>query len=497
MPVTIVAAADRTSGEQLRDLVTSWLHQYPAGAGDVLRLTTGDADPQDVFGTVSGLFEELGWDPDAAPDIEIMPGQALQVARPGQLVLATDDRDVRALAAAGSVPLQSARLPAPPASHAEALRRLRGYAGLIWIAETRRASGYASEARMFVQALDEAGLEPGLAWPEPTKDEIGLAFATERLMRRCEQRRPQLSSSLAVWHRQPVRPQAFSAFAARVCRTMWETDTLPGGWAEQLNGYDRVWVPTEFNRETFTAAGVRPELLRVLPGTIDFDLYRPEGPALSIPGRRGFTFLSTFDFQERKGWRALLAAYARAFSADDDVTLVLKIETIFADLPTIRGRIEAYLASLGLPAHRLPHIVLLHDRLSDAEMPRLFRACDAYVSPTRGEGWGRPLMEALACGLPVIASRWSGQLAFLDDGNAWLVDGGLVPVPDDVDIPVFRGGRWFDPDPDALVAALRAVAGDPAGARARALAAREPLSARFSRPAIAERVAELTLDALG
>lgn len=496
MPVTVVAPADQTSSDELRALVESYVGQYPSGAGNTLRLTTGDQDPQAVFGAVAGLLNELGRDPDDAPDIEILPGRPLDVARPAQLVLVTGEHEVRAAAAAGVMPVQTVRLPAPPATHIDALRRVRGYAGVMWIAETRRASGYASEARMFVQALDEAQLEPGLVWPEPTRDEIAMAFATERLLRRCEQRRPQAGTSVAVWHRQPVHATAFDAFAARACRTMWETDTLPSDWPWLLNGYDRVWVPTQFNLETFAAAGVDEGRLRVLPGTVDFGLYRPDGPRRPLPGCRGFTFLSLFDFQERKGWRPLLEAYARGFDADDDVTLVLKIETIFADAATVRAQIDAHLAGLGLPSHRLPHIVLLHDRLSDAEMPSLFRACDAYVSPTRGEGWGRPLMEALACGLPVIASRWSGQLAFLDDSNAWLVDGGLVPVPDDVDIPVFRGGRWFDPDIDALIAAMREVAGAPIAARARATAARGVLAKRFSRATVAERIAELVLEAL-
>jgi len=105
-------------------------------------------------------------------------------------------------------------------------------------------------------------------------------------------------------------------------------------------------------------------------------------------------------------------------------------------------------------------------------------------------------MEALACGTPVVASRWSAQLAFLDDDNAHLVDGTVIDVPHDIDIPVFRGQRWFDPDVDALRAAMRAVRSDPAGAAARARAARPWLLEEFSRPAIAERIAELTLEVL-
>ena len=99
-------------------------------------------------------------------------------------------------------------------------------------------------------------------------------------------------------------------------------------------------------------------------------------------------------------------------------------------------------------------------------------------------------MEALACGCPVIASRWSGQLAFLDDASSWLIDGEIVPVPDDIDNATFRGQRWFSPDVDALRAAMRAVVSDPVGARVRAAGARPRLEAEFGLPAIAERVAD-------
>jgi glycosyltransferase involved in cell wall biosynthesis len=496
VPVTVLAAADRTTPDDLRALVASYVGQYIPGAGDVLRLTAGSSDLRALHATVLEVLGALGCDPEAAADIELSPGRPLDMARPGQLVLAADAEEAHALAAVGCLPLDGVSLPPPPAGHADALRRVVGYTGVTWIAETRRASGYASEARMFVQALDEAGIEPALAWPEPTLDPVAMSFATERLLRRCEQRQATPGGALAVWHRQPVPASNFAAFAATACRTMWETDTLPADWPGLLAHYDRVWVPTEFNREVFVRAGVDERRLRILPGTVDFDLYRPDGPARALPERRRFAFLSTFDFQERKGWRPLLEAYAREFDAEDDVTLVLKIETIFADVKSVRAQIEAFLSGLRLAANRLPHIVLLNERLSEADMPGLFRACDAYVSPTRGEGWGRPLMEALGCGRPVITSRWSAPLDFLDDTNAWLVDGRLVPVPDDVDIPVFRGGRWFDPDVDALRAAMRAVVADPAAARRKALAARGPLAARFSRPAIAERTADLVLEAL-
>jgi glycosyltransferase involved in cell wall biosynthesis len=42
----------------------------------------------------------------------------------------------------------------------------------------------------------------------------------------------------------------------------------------------------------------------------------------------------------------------------------------------------------------------------------MYKAADAFVLPSHGEGWGRPIMEAMSMGLPVIATNWSGQTAY-------------------------------------------------------------------------------------
>jgi glycosyltransferase involved in cell wall biosynthesis len=69
-----------------------------------------------------------------------------------------------------------------------------------------------------------------------------------------------------------------------------------------------------------------------------------------------------------------------------------------------------------------PHLMFFGDVLFDDMMPSLYTASDCYVLVTRGEGFGLPFIEAASCGLPVIASRYSGQTDFLDDENSWLVD---------------------------------------------------------------------------
>ena len=65
--------------------------------------------------------------------------------------------------------------------------------------------------------------------------------------------------------------------------------------------------------------------------------------------------------------------------------------------------------------------------------PGLYKACDCFVIPTRGEGWGMPITEAMSMGLPVIVTNWSGTTAFVDESVGYMINYTLAPV---------RGGPW-------------------------------------------------------
>jgi hypothetical protein len=275
---------------------------------------------------------------------------------------------------------------------------------------------------------------------------------------------------------------------------MFESDSVPAAWVPLLNQRDEVWVPTQFNAETFAAAGVAEEKLRILNGTLDFDLFSPgaEPLDLGVP-EDSFVFVTNFDFSERKGWTQLIRAWALAFDSTDPVCLVLKTGSYWQDGAEVRERIERFVRDeVGGPGRLAPIKVLTHT-LTSSELPRFYASADAYVLASRGEGWGRPYMEAMAMGLPTIASRWSGNLEFMNDGNSFLVDGELVPVPDDAQLinDLYLGHRWFEPDVDALAEAMRNVAGDPAAARNVAAGARAGLIAQLGPEATAARIGEL------
>jgi glycosyltransferase involved in cell wall biosynthesis len=192
----------------------------------------------------------------------------------------------------------------------------------------------------------------------------------------------------------------------------------------------------------------------------------------------------------------LLDGWCRAFAEHDDVTLVLKVWSTHAarSAEDLGAEVAEALVRMGHDPARVPDVVILDRLLSRPEMSALYAACDVYLAPTRGEGWGRPATEAMAAGRPVIATGWSGPSAFCDQATGWTIPHRLVPVPDAAvrEAAHFAGHRWAEPDPDGLAAALRDAHARPAERVARGRAARER-ALRFDH----RRVAGEMLEVLG
>lgn len=386
---------------------------------------------------------------------------------------------------------------------------------LVWDAPIFNTSGYAALSRHVVRALVASGLSVRI---EPRDDDEAMRRACLEspregaVWRRALRRRgrpgayvccytPADWDARSIFHRRRLEHPGFQAY---VGVTMFETDRLPAGWIEACAAFDEIWVPSRFNLASFTRAGVPADRLQVVPIGIDADRYDPaKVEPLALPGQRDFTFLSVFDWSRRKGWDVLLEAYALAFRARDAVRLVLRTSGRRrgpGDLATV---VAATFERLGVAPEERPAVLLLEEALPEDDMPRLYRAADAFVLPTRGEGWGLPLMEAMAAGLPVIATRWGAQLDFLNDDTGFLIDvEAVVPVdPEQTERSPYYGPdhRWAQPSVRHTAALMRQVYEDPAAARQIGARAREAIRASWT-PArtaswIAERLERLAPDA--
>jgi len=321
-------------------------------------------------------------------------------------------------------------------------------------------SGYAEDTRGIVLGLARAGIplqvEPmqypsdihGIL-PEDEREELGRLTREQVDLERSVlfQNFPANDFDLSIWGRH------------RVGRTMYETDGLPDRWAEYCERMDEVWVASKFNCATFAAGGISPNRLRALPEGVNTKLFRPGAKPFRIPQARGFTFLSIFEWIQRKAPDVLLRAYLSEFKADDDVTLVLKTYGRPDDGVDILPRVAHFVErEMGMKLEDAPPIVIFAPRFIPVEdVPRLYASADAFVLPTRGEGWGRPFMEALACECPVIATAWSGHMDFLHKDIGYLLDYKLAPVPWNSDVELSAGHRCAEPSVEHLRHLMRHV----------------------------------------
>jgi len=144
------------------------------------------------------------------------------------------------------------------------------------------------------------------------------------------------------------------------------------------------------------------------------------------------SFLETFKNKQKKPALILKTQQVGSSILDQD-RILRRIDDI---RKTVRGTI--------------PNIYLVTGDLTDEQMNQLYNhpKVKAMVSFTKGEGFGRPLLEFSLTGKPIIASGWSGQLDFLDNKRALLIGGQLENVHKSAAVKdmILEQSQWFKPD---------------------------------------------------
>jgi GT2 family glycosyltransferase/glycosyltransferase involved in cell wall biosynthesis len=353
---------------------------------------------------------------------------------------------------------------------------------LNWHSLLNFSSGYAHSSRNLVAALDRHGVNvgyryvygPGTVMPTPEPESTG-SYLLE-----CIRQRGFARGAAEVVYAQGDVFEA-NRGAYKIGFTMLETDRIPAEWVRQANRMDEVWVPSTFNVQTFRASGVRVPI-HVIPLGCDPAYFNPH-----IHGHRDerfFTFLSVFEWGERKAPEILLSAFADEFSADEDAVLICKILSREPEALIREG-----IASLNLRPGGGRVVCSLNDEIPTPQLGSLYRSADCFVLSSRGEGWGMPILEAMACGLPVIATSWSAPADFLTELNSYPLQVDRL-VPAEAKCPYYRGFHWAEPSYEHLRSLLRHVYDHPEEARRKgALASAEVLS-RWTWDQSASRICE-------
>lgn len=215
----------------------------------------------------------------------------------------------------------------------------------------------------------------------------------------------------------------------------WETERIPRAWVSAFNLVDEVWAPSTFVADAIRRAAPSRVNVSVAPyPTHVARMGRSNRARFGLPGE-GVVVLAAADARSsfaRKNPLGALQAFTRGGAG---ATLVLKLvgtEAAPREMKMLREHAAA-----------APNIFILDQTFDKQDMADLVASADIVMSLHRAEGYGLMLAEAMQMGKSVIATRYSGNLDFMDETNAALVDFKRVRIADPQGI--YTDGHWADP----------------------------------------------------
>lgn len=281
-------------------------------------------------------------------------------------------------------------------------------------------------------------------------------------------------------------PELFEAGTHMIGYWFWELEFVPAPMRRAIDLVDEIWAGSTFVADAFAAITERPVRYVPIPVPEPIAAARHRGsfsPLRDVEDRLvlGVVF-DHFSVTERKNPFGAIEAFKRAFAADEGPVLVVKSMNGDHRWPQHQRVLAA--------AEGRPDIIVWDEHLERADQMAFIRSVDVLVSLHRSEGLGLHLAEAMWLGTPVIATRYSGNLDFMDDDCAVLIDATLVNVEHGEGVYPPEA-RWADPDLDQAAAAMRRMVADPKWAADLAAAGRRRMEQQPSLADTGRHIAHL------
>lgn len=293
---------------------------------------------------------------------------------------------------------------------------------ICWYGPVYSVTGYGAVSRGYLKTLDMLGQRIKV-YNTGTIEKEFLEPKQVNWLEQLERSKIQ-GEKIVLIHENPAILERIEILDAHFCAviTIFETDRIPVFWVKLLNKrfVDEVWVPSQFNVNTFTNSGVKKEKMFKLPYPIE-----TSDKVDNSFRKQFFRILYVADFNPRKNIRQLISAYRKEFERQDNVELYLHTTTIYKE------ELKNFKSSLG--ELNQPRVTISDEKLDEKALKSLISTADLYISADKANGWGMPVMEAMALGVPVATVNWSGSTEFTNQNNSFLIEPmGLETVSFDI-----------------------------------------------------------------
>ena len=344
-------------------------------------------------------------------------------------------------------------------------------------------TGFARAAGGYIKGLYENGVKvhynniKGIPFQEITIADPIITDAREEV--------PSMRIPQVVWGQAPLFFKNSGKYRIGHCE--FEGEDIPREWIPYCNMMNELWVPTNWDRERFRRAGVNIPIYVFAQGA-DPNYHHPDMAPMQFDIREPFKFLCVGAWDPRKNLHNLINAFQQEFGKEEGVSLIIKTMDIGLGEPP--SKVVKGLKSKKDGAY----VHVIESDFSDVEMGTLYTACNAFVLPTHGEGWGLPQIEALMSGLPVITTGWSAPNEILRDEKGEPYEGvHLLParvVTAKSSYFYLDGNRWAEPDLNALMERMRFVFENYKEEREKALRTSKLIRERYNWKEVCRPIAE-------
>tara|TARA_B110000858_G_scaffold30605_1_gene33504 strand:- start:161 stop:1441 length:1281 start_codon:yes stop_codon:yes gene_type:complete len=253
-----------------------------------------------------------------------------------------------------------------------------------------------------------------------------------------------------------------------------ETNTCAPPWIEGMNRMNMNLVSSNHSKEVFqntrfeatnkqngqkTVVGLTSPIEVLFEG-VNLDTYFPttEPCLIDFDIKESFAYLFVGHWlpgdmgEDRKNVGLLIKAFFETFKNKKSKPALILKTTV--STPSYRDRDEIMKRIIeirnSVNSKNLPNIYLLHGNFTDEEMNSLYnhKSVKSMISLTRGEGFGRPLLEFSLTGKPIITTNWSGHIDFLNPEFTTLLGGQLSEIHPTAQVKdmLIEGSKWFSPN---------------------------------------------------
>ena len=318
-----------------------------------------------------------------------------------------------------------------------------------------------------LDAPDQRTLDPLMGLPSPSAAVVGWHHYFEKgVADRDAREEPDFEFFVINYEFQEREPRAFDSWMRQV-----------------LSSRSVKLCLSRFCREVLLDAGVPPERCPILNLGYSSEINRVKD-SLYLPAGRSIKLLSVTNANDlnRYGTDLLLQGFEKGFHPTDDVSLILR------DYGGYSQELAREVERLKAAGYDVLYYACF---LNKEDMVRFYRGCDLFVAPFRGEGFGVKILDAMACGLPIIAPLYGGPADYLNAANCLPVRFKKILVGDCLDTRALQLGNsptWCEVDVDDLAAKLSTACTDLDRMRRLAEQAQQHVIQRFSWQTIAQEL---------